>query len=96
MTGITTTPVLDMLTHDQGMKPCFVATTAAIHTVGIDGKWAAALVINQADCPIGGVILLNREEMEAQFTLIRNAIEDAERLAKGQQPIHAAPSLRRN
>lgn len=96
MTGIITPPLIEMMTHDQGMKDCFVATTSAVHTVGIDGQYVAALVINQPGCPIGAVILLNRTEMDAHIALLRNAIDDAERMAKGLSPIHAAPSLRRN
>lgn len=92
-----TAPILEMLTHDQGMKDCFVATSAAIHTVEIPGYGhCAALVLNQAECPIGAVILLDREELEAQVLLLRNAIADADRMDVGLAPIHATPSLARN
>lgn len=92
-----TPPLLEMLTHDQGMKDCFVAKSAAIHTVEIPGYGhCAALVLNQAECPIGAVILLDREELEAQIALLRNAIADADRMDVGLAPMHAAPSLTRN
>jgi hypothetical protein len=90
-------PVLEMLTHDQGMKDCFVATTAAVHTVKMpDGQHFAALVLNQAECPIGAVVLLDRAELDAQIALLRNAIDDADRMDVGLAPLHAALSLARN
>lgn len=92
-----TPPVLEMLTHDQGMKDCFVATSTSILTVELpDYGHCAALVFNQPGCPIGAVVFLDREEVEAQITLLRNAIDDADRLDVGLAPMHATPSLARN
>jgi len=88
--------VLEMLTHDQGMKDCIVCTSTAIHTVKIKGKHFAALVINQSQSPCGAVALLDRQEVEAQIALLKNAIEDAERMDEGKAPLHAAHSLERN
>lgn len=86
-------PVCEMMTHDQGMKDCFVATSTAIHTVEINGKHFASMVFNQAECPIGACVFLDRSEVEAQITLLKNAIDDAERMDQGLKPLHASPSL---
>lgn len=87
--------VMKMPTHDQGMKDCIVTTSVAVHTVEIRGKHFAALVINQNECPLGAVSFLDRAEVEAQIALLNNAIEDAERMERGEAPIHAAPTLTR-
>jgi hypothetical protein len=87
---------MSMMTHDQGMMPCIVTTSTAIHTVELGTGHYAALVMNSAESPLGAVAFLNREEVEAQIQLLRNAIDDAERLDAGKVPIHATPSLRRN
>lgn len=88
--------VMEMLTHDQGMKPCMVTTSAAIHTVLLGKGYYAALVMNAPEIPFGAVAFLDREEIEAQIRLLRNAIDDADRLKAGKAPIHATPSLRRH
>ncbi|WP_324694550.1 hypothetical protein [Novosphingobium sp. RL4] len=86
-------PVVDMLTHEQGMKPCLVSTSTAFHTVALNSGNFAAIVLNDPGAPIGAVAFLDREEVEAHITLLRNAIDDAERLDRGQSPIHASPSI---
>lgn len=87
--------VMDGLTHDEGTKRCIVMTSTAIHTIGLAEGHFACMVLNQPGSPAGAIIVLTREEVEAQITLLRNAIEDAERLDQGKAPIHAAHSLTR-
>jgi len=88
-------PSMEIPTHDQGMKSCVVGTSTAIHTVQLNGKHFAALVQNQAPCPVGYVTFIDREEWEATKALMENALEDADRLDQGLQPLHAAPELTR-
>lgn len=84
-------PILEMLTHDQGMKDCAVMTSTAVHTaVMAGGRAYAAMVFNQAECPIGAVIILDRAEAEAQIALLNNALDDADRINRGEQPIARA------
>ena len=88
-------PIMEMLTHDQGMKDCAVMTSTAIHTVVMAGNTAyAAMVLNQRECPIGAVIFLDRAEAEAQITLLQNALDDADRINSGKPPLaRAAPGM---
>lgn len=84
-------PILEMMTHDQGMKDCAVMTDCAIHTVVMAGGRAyAAMVFNQRDCPIGAVTILSRAEAEAQIQLLNNALDDADRINRGEPPIARA------
>ncbi len=86
-------PILEMLTHDQGMKDCAVMTTTAVHTaVMAGGRAYAAMVFNQAECPIGAVIIVDRAEAEAQIALLYNALDDADRINAGKPPL-ARPDL---
>ena len=88
--------VVSMMTHDQGMKDCVSATSSAIHTVEVPGAgWFAALVLNQAECPFGYVVMLDRDELEGTIALLQNAMEDAERAERGEPMLHAAPVLTR-
>lgn len=83
-------------THDQGDKQCVVSTSSAISTVTLsNGHSYAAIVQNQQGCPMGYITLLDRAEFEAHVALLRNAIEDAERLDAGKHPLHAAPTFTR-
>lgn len=81
-------PILEMMTHDQGMKDCAVMTDCAVHTVTMAGGQAyAAMVFNQCECPIGAVIILTRAEAEAQIALLNNALDDADRINSGKPPL---------
>lgn len=84
-------PILEMQTHDQGMKDCAVMTDTAVHTVVMAGGRAyAAMVFNQQECPIGAVIILDRAEAEAQIALLNNALDDADRINSGKPPLARA------
>ena len=53
-------PILELLTHDQGMKECAVSTSTAIHTIVLpDGRAFATIVFNQNSCPIRYTALLS-------------------------------------
>jgi hypothetical protein len=82
--------------HGGGEKPCVTMTECAIHTMEVEGKHYAAIVHSRPDLRTGSIAILDRAEVEAHITLLRNAIEDAERLDAGLGTIHAAESLRRN
>lgn len=72
---------------NHGMKPCFMMDGVAIHTVTLpSGKAYAMIVHSNADRLTGAAALLNREEVEAHIALLRNAIEDAERINTGKAP----------
>lgn len=93
----TVTPFLELPVHGEaGRKPCRVMTTVAIHTIEVDGKWFAAVVHHRPGDEFGCVSILDEADVEVQITLLRNAIQDADRLERGEAAIHATPSLRRN
>lgn len=84
-------PIMTMMTHDEGMKDCAVMTDCAVHTVEMaDGCAYAAMVFNQRECPIGAAVFLNRAEAEAQIALLRNALDDADRINSGKPPLARA------
>jgi hypothetical protein len=76
--------------HPEGV-PCFVGTETAIHTISLpEGSFAAMVVAQEG--PTGGVAILSildRDEVEEHIRLLRNAIDDAERIDQGLPPIHA-------
>lgn len=81
-------PVMEMMTHDQGMKPCAAMTDCAVHTITMeDGRAFAAMVFNERECPIGATVVLNRAEAEAQIALLQNALDDADRINSGKPPL---------
>ncbi|WP_066650727.1 MULTISPECIES: hypothetical protein [Sphingomonas] len=81
-------PVMEMMTHDQGMKDCAVMTDCAVHTIVMaDGRAYAAMVFNQRECPVGATAVLNRAEAEAQIALLMNALDDADRINSGNPPL---------
>lgn len=71
-------------------------TECAIHTVELPEGHFAAIVLSHPERVRGTIAFLDRDEVEAHITLLRNAMEDAELLDAGKQPIHAAESLRRS
>lgn len=80
-------PVMDSLTHDQGMKPCLVMTDTAVHTVKMsDGTAYACIVHNHAEAPAGAVLFMDRAEAELLISLLNNALDDADRINAGKQP----------
>lgn len=90
-------PILELETHDQGMKNCAVMTSSAILNLQTpSGKWYAAIVMNQPTMPVGCVALLDGDEIDAHIALLRNAKEDADRLNAGKAPKHISQSLRRH
>lgn len=92
----TVPPVIEAPTHGGAIKPCIVMTECAIHTITLAEGSFAAIVHSLPDREAAVIALLDRAEVEAHITLLRNAIEDAELLDAGKGPIHAAESLRRN
>lgn len=85
-------PMLHCPTHAGTVKMCAVMTRAAIHTIEVDGRHFACVVTDRPDLSLGAVSIMDRAEVEAAVTLLRNAIEDAERLDAGLPTIHAAAS----
>jgi len=81
--------------HNGVLKTCVTMTEAAIHTAELPEGHFASLVLSRPNSEIAAIAFLDREEVEAHITLLRNAIEDADLLDAGKEPIHAAPSLRR-
>ena len=79
--------------HPEGV-PSFVANECAIHTITLPEGHFAAIVQSQ-EGPTGGASIigvLDREEVEEHIRLLRNAMEDAERLDAGLPTIHAVRS----
>lgn len=83
-------------THSGGVQPCRVMTETAIHTVTLPEGSFACIVHSLAGGQLGVIALLDRDEVEAHIQLLRNAMDDAERLDQGLPPIHAAESLVRS
>jgi hypothetical protein len=85
-------PVMEAPTHSHPAgAPCFVANECAIHTVSLPEGHFAAIVTAQ-EGKSGGVAImsvLDRGEVEEHMRLLRNAMEDAERLDAGKPTIHA-------
>lgn len=85
---------MDAPGHLDVMRRCVVMTEVAIHTITLqEGSFAAIVTNNEQG--IAAIQILDRDDVEAQIQLMRNAIEDAERIDAGQAPIHAAPTSRR-
>lgn len=77
--------------HPEGI-PCFVATEGAIHTITLAPYGSFAAIVTACEGPSGGVAVLSvldRGEVEEHIRLLRNAMEDAERVDRGLPPIHA-------
>ncbi len=78
-------PMVELPTHADGMKDCFVATSTAVHAATLEsGKSYATLVHYQKDFPVGCGAFFDREEGEALIELIRFAMDDADRLNAGK------------
>jgi hypothetical protein len=91
----TAPPFMMAPTHGGQIKKCVTMTETAIHTIELEEGHFAALVLSHPSSPIAVIAILDREEIEAQIQLLRNAIDDADRLDAGKAPIHAAESLTR-
>lgn len=92
----TVPPFITAPTHSGGLQPCRVMTECAIHTVTLEEGSFACIVSSLPNGQLAVINILDRDEVEAHITLLRNAMEDAERLDQGLEPIHAAESLRRS
>jgi hypothetical protein len=76
--------IMQMPTHDEGLKDCATATSVAVHAVTLsNGHSYAAVVFNQPGFPIGYANVINRAEGEAIIELLRLALDDADRLNAG-------------
>jgi hypothetical protein len=82
-------------THSGGVQPCRVMTECAIHTVTLPEGSFACIVPSLAGGQLAVLQILDRDEVEAHITILRNAMDDAERIDRGEAPIHATPSLAR-
>lgn len=89
-------PVMEALTHDQGMRRCMVCTSSAVQTISLPEGHFVSLVVNQPAAPGGAIIVMDRDEVEALILLLRNAMADADLLDAGKAPVHASPSHRRH
>ena len=92
MSARTVPAQMDAPAHGGVIKRCVTMTEVAIHTVQLPEGHFAALVLSRPNSDIAAIAFLDRDEVEAQITLLRNAIEDAERLDRGLPTKHAAPS----
>lgn len=87
-------PVMEAPAHGDIMRRCVVMTECAIHTITLpEGSFAA--IVASTPSGIASIQILDRDDVEAHILLLRNAMEDAERLDAGKVPVHAAPTLRR-
>lgn len=82
-------PIVHAPCHKGAIKPCVTMTEVAIHTITLAEGSFAAIVASTPEGPTGSIQFLDRDEVEAHITLLRNAMEDAERLDQGLPPIHS-------
>ena len=83
-------------THSGGVQPARVMTESAIHTITLPEGSFACIVQSLGHGKLAAISILDRDEVEAHIQLLRNAMDDAERLDRGQAPVHAAESLVRS
>jgi uncharacterized small protein (DUF1192 family) len=88
--------VMEAPTHNGVMKRCVVMTETAIHTIALPEGHFTAMVFSRTESDVAAIVILDRDEAEAQIALLQNAIEDAERLDAGLSTKHAAESLVRS
>lgn len=81
--------VINAPVHGGTVKPCLSMNETAFHTVGLTEGHFAALVLSRNGDDAACIAILDRDDVEAHVTLLRNAMEDAERLDKGLPAIHA-------
>ncbi len=93
----TVPPAMFAPTHSrpEGTRARLVTETA-VHTMGLPEGHFAAIVMSRPE-PAGSafpdlavIAILDRDEVEEHIRLLRNAIEDAERLDAGLPTIHAS------
>lgn len=93
----TVPPVMEAPTHGGLVKPCVVMTEVAFHTITLkEGSFAAVVHSLPGEDGPAVISILDRDDVEAWIVLLRNAMEDAERIDQGKAPIHAPPSTRRS
>lgn len=85
----TVPPFIDAPTHSGGVQACRVMTETAIHTVTLAEGSFAAIVNSLAGGQLASICILDRDEVEHHIGLLRNAMEDAERIDQGLAPVHA-------
>ena len=84
-------PAMMTPTHGGGIKPAIVVTECAIHTVTLapHGSFAAIVHSNPGENGLAVISFLDRDEVEEHIRLLRNAIDDADRIDAGLEPTHA-------
>ncbi len=92
----TTGPIMDAPVHGGGTAQAVVMTESAISTITLAEGSFACFVQSTPGCPFAAISILDRDEVEAHILLLRNAMEDAERIDQGLPAIHATESLRRS
>ncbi|MBS67244.1 MAG: hypothetical protein Tp170SUR191951_37 [Prokaryotic dsDNA virus sp.] len=80
--------VISAPTH-SGQADCDVMTESAIHTISLVEGSFAAIVQSNPGTGKACISILDRDEIEEHIRLLRNAIEDAERINRGLPTIHA-------
>ena len=79
-------------THFADEKPCVVMNGMAVHTVTLAEGSFAMLVIDRDDTKNGAALVLDRDDVAALRVLLDHAIEDAERIDRGEAPRNAPPT----
>lgn len=92
----TVPPVLTAPSHNGVEKRCTVMTETAVHTVALPEGHFASIVLSRPTSDEGAIAILDRDETEAAIQLLQNAIDDADRLDRGEAALRGAPSLRRS
>lgn len=78
----------DVPGHNGRVLTALTATETAIHTIELpEGHFASIVLANASGQSM--IAILDRDELEDHIRLLRNAMEDAERLDAGLPTIHA-------
>lgn len=77
--------------HPEGV-PCFVGNETAIATIALpEGNFAS--IVTAQEGPTGGaaiIVVLDRDEVELHIRLLRQAMDDAERMDAGLPPLQGS------
>ncbi|MGL4404655.1 MAG: hypothetical protein ACRCT6_02780 [Notoacmeibacter sp.] len=78
--------------HNPKGSKCVSMTGTNFLTMQVGGTWYACLTTSRLESPVGAVVIMDRQEVESMIGLLQHAINDADRLNAGLEPIHTLKS----
>lgn len=79
----------------SGPVDAITMNETAVHTITLPEGHFACIVQTNPALGYGAITILDRAEVEAHIQLLRNAMDDAERLDRGEAPVNVAPTMTR-